>query len=417
MQRNYLIRGARQLVTLHGPSGPRRGDALRTLGVIEDGSVLVVDGLIASVGPTRRIENLADARTAEEINATGRVVIPGFVDSHTRLISAPARLTQFRSVIARPGSAAISGLVQYMRNTPAGTLEFQARRYMDAVIRHGTTTFEVKCGCGLNASGEMKILRTVAALADGCLRVVPSFLSAWTDGSEHPDPSTYIRWASAELIPRLRERRIVRFAAVDCNRDGIGVDDSRLWLEAAARAGLPVKVLADQSERTGGAQLAVEARATSAEGLNSIENRDVEALSRSSTMATLLPGIVQQGHQDRFPPARALVDGGAAVAIASGFDPCCGSTFNMQAVLSLACTEMQMTAEEAISAATINGAHAAGEASRCGSLEFGKDADLLLLDVSDYREIPLYFGCAMVAVAMRKGRILYRAGAPDCSGA
>lgn len=422
MQRNVLIRGARQLATLHGPTGPRRGEALRNLGIIEDGSVLVVDGVVASVGPTRRIENLAEARNAEEINASGHVVIPGFVDSHTRLISAPARVLQFRP--GAPGwntgaanSASSSAAIQYLRTTSASSLEFQARRHLDAALRHGTTMLEAKSGSGLSISGEMKSLRVLAGLAEGCVRIVPTFAGTTTDPAEHPEPLDYVQWVCSELMPRLRERKFVRFVGVDCDAGGFGPEASRMWLDCAARLGFPAKVHADAAERTGGAQLAVEFRALTAEGLNSIERPEVDALSRSQTIATLLPGTVHAGLQGRFPPARALIDSGAAVAIASGFDPSCASTLNMQSVISLACSHMKMTVEEAISAATINGAHAVGQGARCGSLEFGKDADLLILNVSDYREIPLHFGCAIVAVAMRQGRVLYREGALSCCGA
>jgi imidazolonepropionase len=177
-----------------------------------------------------------------------------------------------------------------------------------------------------------------------------------------------------------------------------------------------VKIHADQGNRSGGAQLAVEVGAVSADGLNSIEQKDVEWLARSSTIATLLPGTVYHGEFDRFPPARHLADSGAAIALATGFTPSSASTFNMQMIVSLACTHLGLTEEEAIVAATINGAHALRKAARCGSLEFDKDADLLILNVSDYREISVHFGCNIVAMAMRKGQVVYREGALTCSG-
>lgn len=422
MKHSILVRGARQLLTLHGPSGPRRGEALGELGIIEDGSVLIVDGVITNVGPTRRIENLAEARNAEEINASAQVVMPGFIDSHTHLLSAPARLTEYRRngtqagmKLPLPDSPAVASIVQYVRNTPAGTLEFNARRYLESCLRHGTTTIEVKTGYGLNGPGELKMLRVLASLDEQCSKVIPTFLGAQTTAPEYDGrQGEYMSWLCNEFMPRLRGRRAAHFVDILCSPEGFGIEESRAYLDCGRRLGLDVKVHADQTSHTEAVNLALDSEATSVDGLNWANQEDAVRLGNSRTVATLMPATVHQNTYSRFPPARLLIDSGAAVALATGFQPSVCSTLSMQMVISLACTHMGMTPEEAISASTINGAHALGQGQRCGSLESGKEADLILLGIQDYRELPFYFGSNLVNVVMRKGRTIFREGAVEC---
>ena len=387
---------------------------MRSLGVIEDGSVLVVNGVISEVGPTRRVENLAAARSAEEINAAGRVVMPGFVDSHTHLVGAPVKAVQQSH--RRTLVDALASAIQYVRNTPASTLQFSGRRHLELLLRHGTTTVEAKSGYGLSASAELKVLRVLSALDGELASVIPTFFGAHVLPAEFGTPDQYLSMLGTDVIPKLKDRRLAQFVDVLCDPAGFSMQHARSYLDPAKRLGFGIKIHADQAVRTGGTALAVEFGAASADGLNAIEDQDVEALARSSTVATLLPGLVHSRMYDRFPPARQLIDAGAAVALGSAFTPWLASTFNMQMVVSLACTHMDMQPEEAISAATINGAHALGRGGQSGSLEHGKDADVLVLDVSDYREIPMHFGCNIVASTMRKGQVVYREGALTCGG-
>jgi imidazolonepropionase len=419
MKRSILVRGARQLLTLHGPTGPRRGAAMRELGVIEDGSLLISDGVITNVGPTRRIENLAEARSAEEINATGRVVMPGFVDSHTHLVSAPGRNLQFKMGFhgERPGPAdTFLPNLQYVRSASANLLESQAKRYLEACLRHGTTILEAKSGYALSVTGEIKMLRVFANLGERYVSLVPTFLGA---GGVPPEfegqPDVYLQWLCAELLPKVAERRLARFADCNCDPLTFSPDQARPYLELAKRSGLVPKLQAEQSSRMGAVRVALEVQAASVDGLNHANSTDADLLARSNTIATLLPAKVHQGLYSRLPPARELIDAGAAVALATAFHPAAGSTYNMQMVISLACTHMGITPEEAITACTINGAHAVRRADQSGTLEFGKEADLLILNVADYREIPYHFGGNIVSLTMRKGEVVYREGAVMCA--
>ncbi len=341
MGKATLIRGARQLLTLRGPSGPRRGADLRKLGIIQDGAVLVADGLIAEVGPSRRVENLALARGAEEIDASGCVVLPGFVDSHIRVARATEELSQ-------------------------RALKTLAIRVVDEAVRCGTTARETK-------SGDLKILRLHAALRELPLTVVSTFLAAG------------LPFELAErLLPMVRRHKLAEFAEIGCEDDAI--------LAKARELGWGLKVSA-------GVALATELGATSVSVAEATE-RDAMLLAQSQTIATLSPGAAFQPETQRTPPARMLIDNGTAVALATGVHP-----VNMQTTIALACGAMNMTPAEAIAASTINGAHALGRSTSLGSIEAGKSADLAILGVPDYRELPYHLGVNLVKLVMIRGAV------------
>lgn len=414
MKKRTLLRGARQLLTLRGPSGPRRGPALSDLGLIEDGAVLVEDGLICSVGPSRRVENLAEAHGAELIDVDGRVVMPGFVDSHTHLIFGQPRLTDYEMriegaeyhQIAAVGGGILSSL-RHVRTMPRRSLEWQARKFLTRMAQSGTTTVEAKTGYGLDESSEIKTLRVLQILDGDPLDVVPTFLGAHAVPPEFADRSDdYIDFLCRELMPKVARRALARFADVYCEPGAFTPAQAARYLGAASGLGLTPKIHADQFVHSGGTRAGVEAGAISADHLEHASQEDIRFLSVSSTMATLLPGSVFHLGLGRYAPARQLIEGGAAVALATDFNPGTCPTCSMPMILSLACTHMAMSPAEAIAAATINGAHALGLGSRIGSIEYGKQADLLVLEASDYRELPYYFGVNLVQMTMKRGKII-----------
>jgi imidazolonepropionase len=415
MKNAVLIHGARQLITLRGPSGPRRGIALGELGIIQDGALLVVDGRIEAVGQGRRVENLAAARGAVEIDATRRIVLPGFVDSHTHLVSGHPVRSEFESHDVAHTGGVLHASVRDLRLTPSRTLEGRARLLLEAFIRHGTTTLEAKTGYGLDRRGEMKTLRVLAKLAGSPLDVIPTYLGAGAvppefEGRGHE----YIDWVLAEMLPHIARRELARFAGVRCGKGAFSLEDARRYLEAARRLGLGLKVHADQFAHTGAVRLAVELGAISAGHLEHAGEDDVSILAQSSTIATLVPGTAFYLDLKQHAPARALIGHGAAVALATGFNPDTSPTCSMPMVVALACSQLRMTPAEAVSAATINGAHALGCADRVGSLEAGKQADLIMLDVPDYRDIPCHFGENLVALTMKRGVVLYKRAEVQC---
>lgn len=395
-----LIRGARQLLTLRGPKEPRRGAALDDLGIIHDGSLLIRDGVIEEVGTTRRIENLASARGAMEINAAGRVVMPGFVDCHTHLAF---------PLLGGPDPDEHSAAQLLCSNT-GQRLEARARPYLDAMARHGTTTVEAKTGCGADESAEIKILRVLSALKRDPLDVVTTFLLHLPpDESGEEARRQAIESVSAELLPKIRRRRLARFADLVWDNDGAPPEYFTRYLRLARSLGFACKIHAEQQSPAAAIAMAVEHLVVSIDHMEHATAADAKPLGGSPTMATLLPAVsfCNSGH---YAPARALIDTGTALALATNFNPRHTPMLSMQVVVALACSKMGLTAAEAISAATINSAHALGCADRVGSLEPGKSADLLLLDVSDYRELARQFGVNLVRLTMKRGKPIYRAG-------
>jgi imidazolonepropionase len=406
-----LVRGASQLLTLRGDTGPRRGAALRELGIVPNGAVLIKDGVIVDAGPQRRIEKLAAARRAREIDAAGRVVMPGFVDSHTHLVFGRPRLVDYEmrlagatyAEIAAAGGGILSSM-QAVRGMSAAQLETQARASLRAMACHGTTTLEAKSGYALNEAGELKTLRLVARLNGDPLDIIPTYLGAHIPPPEYRGKAdAYVAWMAAEMMPQLRRRKLARFVDVYCDEGAFTLDQSRRYLDQARRQGFGLKIHAEQFARSGAARLAVELEAASADHLEQAAEEDIRSLAQSNTIATLLPGSVFHLGLHKYAPARALIEAGAAVALATDFNPGTSPTYNMQMVLSLACTEMRMSPAEAIVATTINGAHALRQADQIGSLDPGKQADLLLLNAADYRELPYYFGANNVHATIKRG--------------
>ncbi len=419
MAKRLLVRGARQLLTLRGPSGPRRGAAMRELGIIESGVMLVEDGVITNIGPARRVENLGAARDAEELDATGCVVMPGFVDSHTHLIHGPPRLSDYEAQIEGKSykeiSAAGGGIlwtVKMVRDATARRLEAQAGADARRMAACGTTTVEVKSGYGLDEGGELKCLRVAAWLDSRPLEVIRTFLGAHVTPPEfsgHAD--RYIDWLISELLPAVAARRLAQFADVYCDEGAYTLAQARRYLSAAKDAGLGLRIHAAQFQDLGAVRMAVELGARSVDHLENLDLRDIDMLARSPVVATLLPGSVFHMGLSRYAPARALIDAGAAVALATDYNPGTSPTWNMQMVLALACTQMHMTPAEAITAATLNGAHALGLGGLTGSLEAGKQADFVVMGVPDYREVPYHFGANHARVTVKRGEMI--AGAKE----
>lgn len=422
--RPVLVRGARQLLTLRGPGEPRRGASMRELGIVPDGAVLIENGRIATLGRGRRIENLAAARDAREIDATGRVVAPGFVDSHTHLVCGPPRLDdyelQLKGATYQDIAASGGGILESMRSvreTGVRRLTMQASRAIADFVRHGTTTVEAKSGYGLDEAGERKALRVARALDKKPADLVATYLGAHVPPPEYAGRvDEYIDWTISHMMPKLAKLGLAQFVDVYCDGGAFTLGQARRYLRAASALGFLLKIHAEQFSNSGAARLAVELGAASADHLDCAGAEDARALAGSQTIATLLPGAVFHLGLDRYPPARMLIDAGAAVALATDYNPGTSPTCNMQIVLSLACSQMRMSPAEAFCAATINAAHALRCAHRAGSLEAGKDADLVIFDVPDFREIPYHFGVNLVAAVVKRGVLVYERAEVECQG-
>jgi imidazolonepropionase len=364
--------------------------------MISDGALLIRDGLVVEVGPTRRVENLAAARGAAEINATGRVVMPSFVDSHTHMVYPPRG----------PRGADEESAARAMRTSSARLLEARTRPYLDAMARHGTTTVEAKTGCGPDEAAEVKALRVMAGLRAGPVDLVPTALLRIPHGASDADAEQVV----AELSPRILRRGLAAFADVWWDGHLTRQEVYARYLESAGNLGMGCKVHAEGPGCNSALVLAIGHRAASVDHLEHITREAAELLSGARTVATLIPSAALNCWGP-VAPARMLIEAGVAVALASNFNPHHTPTLNMQTVVALACMQMAMRPAEAIAAATINGAHALGRADRIGSLEPGKSADLLLLNVDDHREMARYFGVNLVHATIKRGAVIYKEGA------
>ena len=341
-----LIRGARQLVTLRGPKEPRRGATLSELSIIQDGSILIRDGVLLEVGPTRRVENLAEARGAVEIDAAGRVVMPGFVDSHTHLIVPGPR---------HPCGGDQDASLRMVQNHTGKRLELRARSFIEAMARHGTTTLEAKTGCCVEESAETKVLRVLAALDAEPLDVVSTVLfrapqpgASWAGTVEN-----LVDLLCTETLPKIRRRRLARFIDVVWDHGEEPEAAAARLVSEASGLGFHVKLHADHVDAGAAVGFAVANQAVSIDHLEHAGLDEGRALAGARTVATLLPGAAFFAGGGRYAPGRELIDAGAAVALASDFGLHATPTLNMQTVLHLACRRMAFTPEEAISAATI----------------------------------------------------------------
>ncbi len=420
MLNSLLITGASQLLTLRG-RGPRRGAALAELGIIRNGALLVRDGLITAVGTRTKVESLPEATIAERLDVGSRIVLPGFVDSHTHLIHAASRGEEYElkiagasyEEIARKGGGILNS-VKKLRAATAEALKRRARHALRQFLAYGTTTIEAKSGYGLDVASELKILRLHKDLAtEQPVDIISTFLGAHVVPAEYRGTSLgvdeYIALVVEKMIPEVAHEKLAEFCDVFCDRGAFTREQSRQILEAGKRHGLTPRVHAEQLTRTGAAQLGVNLGAASCDHLEQVNSRDIAALANSNTVATLLPGCDFHLGLNKYAPARKLIDAGAIVALATDYNPGTSPTLSMPMILSLACSLLRMTPAEAIAAATINPAYALRRENHIGSLGVGKFADLAVFEVADYREIPYYFGVSNCWMTIKRGAVVYAA--------
>jgi imidazolonepropionase len=416
--RDVLLTNCAEIVTLRGPA-PRRGRALGELGVIRDGALLIRRERIAAVGPRLRIEQLPASRRARKIDLADRVVLPGFVDSHTHLIHAASRAAEYEQrisgatyeEIARAGGGILSSVRNLRRASPS-LLKSRALAHLAQFAAHGTTTIEAKSGYGLDWPSERKILLTLRELArEQADEIIPTFLGAHVVPPEFrgkgKSADAYVDLMCRQWLPRVAAENLAEFCDVFCDRGAFTVEQSRRILTAARACGLGLRLHAEQLAHTGAAKLAIELHASSADHLEKISASDIRALAHSNVTCTLLPGCCFHLGLAHYAPARRLIDASAIVALATDFNPGTSPTLSMPMILSLACTQMRMTPAEAITAATINAAYSLGAHERIGSLEVGKFADIAVFDVADYREIPYHFGVNHCWLTIKRGRVIY----------
>ncbi len=409
-----VVKNIKQLVTVGG-NGKRAkvGREMRELGILEHATVFIEDGRFRWIGPADRF-SLPLHEDAHVVDASGLVALPGFVDAHTHLVFAGSRESEFAmraegktyQEIAEQGGGILS-TVQATRAATKKELKKLAGRHLDAMLQHGTTTVEIKSGYGLNEDTEIKMMDVINELADEhFMTIVPTFLGAHAIPPEYKsDPNKYVEIICERMLPYLAKRHMARFCDVFCEKGYFSVEQSREILEKARSFGIDIKVHADELAPSGGSKLAAEMKAISADHLEHIDDAGIDQLRSAGVVAVLLPGV-SFFLNHAFAPARKLIDAGIPVAIASDFNPGSCMSFSMPLMMTLACTQMKMTPEEAITACTLNGAAALKLSDTLGSIEVGKQADMVLYDLPDYRFLAYHFGVNQVKTVIKRGVIL-----------
>lgn len=391
-----------QLVTLAGPARPRVGGELRELGAIENAAMLIEDGRIVAAGPQSQLQTKGLPHAV--LDAEGRCVTPGFVDAHTHLVFAGNRADEFEQRVAgatyQQIAAAGGGILRTVRATRAAgedELLAETRRHRDWMLRAGTTTIEAKSGYGLERETELKMLRVLRRLnEEGPARIVPTLLAAHTIPAEFAGRREgYVRWVAGELIPEVAAERLAAFCDVFCDEHAFAVDEARLVLAAARRHGMRLRIHAEQFRAGTGAALAAELGAATADHLETASAETLAALREAAVQPVLLPGSVFALGRSEYPAARKMIDLGLGIVLATDFNPGSSPVASMPFILSLACLQMRLTPAEALSAATINAAYSVGMGEDIGSLEAGKQADFLIHEFPDYRELAYYIAAPL----------------------
>jgi imidazolonepropionase len=394
------IINCKQLVTLAGPARPRIAGEMYELAIIPDGALLLGNGRIERVGTRAEIEPLIGPNT-EVLDAGGRLGLPGFVDAHTHPVFAGSRANEFeerasgatyQEIASRGGG--IQATVRATREATVDQLVTTARRYADWFLRCGTTTIEAKSGYGLTLEDELKLLRAIRRLDnETALRYVPTLLGAHDIPPEFRSRrEQYVSLLIDEMIPRVASEKLARYCDVFCEEKVFTTDEAWRILSAARCHGLGLRVHADQLSLSGGAQLAAELGAITADHLEYCDSAGISALKEAGVQPVLLPASVYTLGSNRYPPAREMIDAGLAVVLATDFNPGSAPTPSMPMILSLASTHMKMSPAEALTAATINAAFSIDYGLQLGSLEAGKIADVVIYDSSDYRDLAYFFG-------------------------
>jgi imidazolonepropionase len=419
-----------QLLTLQsrsGKAGPRRGADLGEIGLVEEAAVLCAGGKIVSVGRTGKALRdpwlKKNRKRVTEIDCKGQVVLPGFVDSHTHPVFIHARLVDFEKRISgstyeeiAEAGGGIRSSVEGVRRAPQTLLADIVLHTLREMAEQGTTTVEAKSGYGLTVAAEIKSLE---AVRDAASRwpgtVIPTLLGAHVVPKEFEGrPDQYVEAVCSEMIPLAAKRRLARFVDVFCDRGAFTVANAKTIFAGAARHSLGVRAHVCQlSECTLAALLGFHPAAL--DHMDYVSAGDISLLAQGDTVATLVPGANYFLGAGKYPPARKLIDAGVPVALATDYNPGTSPTSNMPMVLSLACTQMRMSPAEVIAASTINGAWALRVQDRKGSIEPGKDADLVVFKAQDYREIPYWFASNRCALAVLNGTVV-GSGLPESVG-
>lgn len=410
-----LIRHASELVTCGGKA-PRRGGEMNDAGIIKDGAVLMCDDKIEAVGTTSQVEAGINLEECQIIEAQGRTVLPGFVDSHTHFIFGGFRADEFAwrmkgdsymSIMERGGG--INATVTATRQASQEELAALGRERLDAMLEFGVTTVEGKSGYGLDCETELRQLRAMKQLNETHpIDIVPTFLGPHSVLPEYKGRQReFLDKQITEVLPLVKAENLAEFADIFCEDNVFSVEDSRYYLNRAKEMGFKLKLHADEMVPLGGAELAAEVGAVSADHLLQASDEGIRRMAEKGVISTLLPATAFC-LKEPFARGRKMIDEGGAVAIASDLNPGSCFTNSIPLLIALGCIYMQLSIEEVITALTINGAAAVGRADTVGSLEPGKKADAVILKYPSIQYLPYHTGINLVQTVLKNGKVVYQ---------
>ncbi len=403
---DILVKGASELITCKG-AGPKSGPDLDVLDIVRDGDLAIKDGKIVAIGHL-------EEEAKKVVDATGKIVLPGFVDCHTHLVFAGSREGEFLSKIEGVGYLEIlergGGILSTVGSTREATLPdllASALSRIDMASDYGTTTIEVKSGYGLDFFNEMKILTVVRSLhTNRRVELVSTFLGAHTVPEEfRADRQAYVQEV-LRMVEEFRKQSLAEFCDVFVEEGAFSVEEARAILSKALEYGWKLKLHAGEFADIGGVELGAELGAMSVDHLDYISERGMALMAEKGIMGVLLPGVPFHLMTGHYAPARRMIEAGVPIALATDYNPGSCPTLSMQMIIALACRYMKLTAAEAINASTVNASYAVDRGDRIGSLEVGKQADIIILDISDHRQLPYWFGMNLVERVIKNGKLI-----------
>jgi imidazolonepropionase len=414
MKADLLIINAKELLTIAGLNSPRTGTEMNELGIINNGAIAVKDDIIVDVGSADDL--IKKYRNPSKIiNASDKVVMPGFVDPHTHPVFKQTRENEFEMRIKGKSYVEISQSGGGIRSSIAGVRETSedelyklAEKRINKIISNGTTTLEAKSGYGLSTESEIKMLKVIKKLNENLpIDIIPTFLGAHEFPIEYKDDKEkYIDILINEMMPKIKELNLVEYCDIFTEDHVYNIEQSRRILNRAKKLGFKIRMHADEIKPIGGAELAAEVGAVSADHLGAASDDGIEAMRNNGVIAILLPGTIFSLGMKSYARARNMIKAGLAVALATDYNPGSCNCDSMQFVITLACLQMNMTPAEAITASTINAAYSLGLGDKIGSLEVGKKADIIIIDMPSYQYLPYHFGSNNVETVIKNGKII-----------